>query len=94
MEDNCPIIQGCQVDDKLLIESFTGAGYKGEQLRRLNLCRLYLQAVSLGDIVTGCGKYITVNAWAGIRDTTRPSRYSWPNQGKLSPNDWILWQIE
>ena len=33
MEDNCPNIQGCRVDNKLLIESFTGAGYKGEQLR-------------------------------------------------------------
>jgi hypothetical protein len=41
--------------DKFLMESFTAAGYRGNDLRRLNECRLYLHALRLSDVCSADG---------------------------------------
>ena len=80
-------------NDKYLIQAFYEAGFRSWELRRLNLCRLYLQVVTTSDIVTADGETITQAAWEGTADNcaARPS-IEWPNQGRPGPSDWLRWQ--
>jgi hypothetical protein len=79
-------------NDQFLIRAFQHAGFKGKALGRLNACRLFLQATTVADITTGCGRYITQSAWAGRLDTTRYRKYDWPYQGIPTATEWKLWQ--
>ena len=92
IEDDVTDFEKGRTHDTLLIESFIESGYIEDKLRRLNLCRIYLQVVFLSDIATGDGKAITEIAWKGNKDSTRRSQYNWPNQGKPSVADWNLWR--
>jgi hypothetical protein len=44
--------------EKMLMEAFVHNGYKGNDLRDLNKCRLYLQCTNLADITNGKGDKI------------------------------------
>ena len=66
LEDTCPEICSCRENDSLIIPSFLEAGFHGLALKRLNLCRLYLQVVSVGELSTGCGMFLTKAAWEGF----------------------------
>jgi len=81
-------------NDRYLMQAFYHAGFRGWELRRLNLCRLYLQAATVSDLVTADGKTITQAAWEGKtdNDTARPA-IEWPNQGRPSSSDWQRWQV-
>jgi hypothetical protein len=81
----------CQ-GDQFLMECFLHAGYSGTSLHQLNVCRLFLQAITLSDICTGDGCSISPLAWEGHRDPTRPSPYRWPNQPRPSSALWRVWQ--
>ena len=61
IEDTTPLTLR-RVGDKFLIDSFHRHGFKGKQLVRLNLCRLFLQVTTLADIATADGKFITHEA--------------------------------
>jgi hypothetical protein len=91
IEDTTPLTLR-RVGDKFLIDSFHRHGFKGKQLVRLNLCRLFLQVTTLADIATADGKFITHEARHGILDTTRPSYFTWPNQRDPLPKDWKEWR--
>ena len=80
-DNNIPIIQ-------LLL---TG-GYNGTELRGLNLCRLYLKAYSLADLVTTNGKSLSQVAWRGngIEGTGR-QHLDWPQQGRPKETEWERW---
>jgi len=58
----------------------------------LNWCRLYLQVLTLSDIVAANGHFILQHAKDGVKDNTRVSRLRWPNQGKPTANDWATWR--
>ena len=66
--------------------------YDHSKLRRLNGCRLYLQVLTLSDITTGDGMFITASSWNGRLDSTRYTAYDWPNQGAPTQEDWTLWK--
>ena len=80
-------------NDQYLMQAFYNAGFRGWELRRLNLCRLYLQVATISDLVTADGKTITLSAWEGQTDnrTARPA-VEWPNQGRPGSSDWQRWQ--
>jgi hypothetical protein len=78
--------------DFYLIQAFVSNNFKGQELIRLNRCRLFLRVVTLADISSADGKMITHDAWHGRLDTTRPQYFSWPNQGNPAPRDWNLWR--
>ena len=81
-----------RVGDRFLIETFHQFGFKGKELIRLNRCRLYLQVATVADISTADGRLITFEAWHGTIDPSRPSPFTWPNQGKPPTKDWDLWR--
>ena len=58
-------------NDALLIPLFVAQGYRGSELRQLNLCRMYLKVTSLSDICLGCGTQISKLSWNGLPDFTR-----------------------
>jgi hypothetical protein len=78
--------------DQFIIGAFQQAGYNGKTLGRLNRCRVFLQATTVSDISTGCGKFVAQAAWTGRVDTTRMRKYNWPDQGKPTSSDWTIWQ--
>lgn len=59
---------------------------------RLNLCRIYLQALTISDITDAGGVRLLDSALKGNRDTTRTSTLCWPNQGRPCEQDWRLWR--
>ena len=91
IEDSLPDVRLRREGDALLTNLFVAAGYSGQDLQRLNRCRLFLQVATASDITTADGRKITKTAWDGNLDDTAPSPYEWPNQGKPGPGDWQLW---
>jgi hypothetical protein len=64
----------------------------GAELRRLNKCRMYLQVLSLAEIVDQGGTTISDQAWEGNRGQCYRPDLKWPNQGKPNTNDWKIWR--
>ena len=59
IEDGVPDLMLEREGDMFLIREFQAAGYSGNSLEHLNLCRLFLHAVTVSDIATRCGCFIT-----------------------------------
>jgi hypothetical protein len=90
IEDTTPDFLLSRANDQLLIPLFHEKGIRDDHLHRLNLCRLFLQVLTIS-YQTGCGTKITKAAWKGGRDTTRTSSYQWPHR-TTQCQDWILWR--
>jgi len=60
-------------------------------LGTLNRCRLYLQVITLSDIVSSDGTRIITDIFHGIPLTERTSTLKWPNQQRPPPKAWALW---
>ena len=67
--------------------------YPGQTKRLiiLNKCRCYIHAVTLADITSSDGIHITADAYNGILQHGRKSRYDWPSS-LFKPGGWRLWQ--
>ena len=87
-----PTLQPRRKHDIFLMAGFFRDGYREEELLTLNRCRIFLQVITSADIVTADGQRVRNCSWHGEMDTTDPSPYNWPNQGKPTLNDWILWR--
>jgi hypothetical protein len=59
IEDTSPDFPLSRANDQLLIPLFYDKGIRGYDLYRVNLCRLYLQVLTVSDVTTGCGTKIT-----------------------------------
>ena len=92
IEDTVPELELQREGDQYLVRAFQAAGYQGASLRRLNVCRMFLQVVTVSDIATGCGRFISTSGWEGKLDDTRAVRYDWPAQGEPGAGDWDLWR--
>jgi hypothetical protein len=64
--------------DSFLMERFVAHGYRGTELRHLNLCRMHLNALQVSDICTSDGKHIANSAMEVQKDQHRSSSYTWP----------------
>ena len=77
--------------DVHLMDIFVANNFSGDDLVRLNLCRMFLQAITLADITTADGRYIEHSAWHGI--PFRRSPHEWPRPGKPSQSCWNIWKL-
>ena len=66
--------------------------YGTTDLLRINACRLYLQAYSLSDLITGDGNRFTMEAWLCERDPLRRSTTVWPTQQQPNHKSRVLWK--
>jgi hypothetical protein len=53
---------------------------------------MYLHAVTISDISTDNGLFLTNPAWSGTRDTIQYSKYQWPRTHRPGNSTWQLWQ--
>jgi hypothetical protein len=68
--------------------------YEGEQLRRINMCRIKLQVTFISDIAAVDGTRILLGYYDGKRhqESGRRSRLNWPPVGELPQSWWQLWR--
>ena len=64
--------------DRNLMEDFISLGLDQQYLRQMNYCRLYLNVLTLADIVDHKGIHLERWAWEGRRE--RSSNIQWPRQ--------------
>jgi hypothetical protein len=94
LDDPC-IPQPQRVNDQYLMDMIIQSNrYTPVQLRTLNYCRLYLQAVTLADITTPNGLHLDPCFLTGHSSLYR-SRTRWHsvNQDRPSDKDWRLWKL-
>jgi hypothetical protein len=78
-------------NDLNIMEFFISQKIPPKQLIRLNRCRLFLQLLSLSDLLSADGKLIMSSALEGKPLIDRRSTLTWPEQGNPSRSDWKLW---
>jgi hypothetical protein len=71
---------------------FAKQGYTKDKLFTLNVCRMHLHAVTLSNIVTADGIFVTSQAWTGYRNNSRLSPYKWPRTHRPPNAAWQVWQ--
>jgi hypothetical protein len=88
--DDIPDLEFYRNGDELLMQCFLQAGYRDQQLKQLNDCRLFLRVAYVSEVLTGCGTKLDV---AAIRGEERLQRnpHTWPNQGRPEQDAWDLW---
>jgi hypothetical protein len=78
--------------DRLLVPLFVHFGFRGDELQRLNQCRLYLKVSWLSEIVTGDGRYIELSAWEPPFGVSIKVEFMYPNQAYPPPTSWHVWK--
>ena len=61
-------------------------------IKKLHVCRLYLQVTLLSDITNLKGDKILMTSLQGLRDQHRLSTYVWPRQQRPNAHSWKLWK--
>jgi hypothetical protein len=79
-------------NDKILMEFFCRTFSNASQLKHLNHCRMYLQAITLSDICNGEGTSVLPEAYHGRPLTQSLSRWTWPRQIRPPASNWKIWQ--
>ena len=75
-------------NDRYLMDVFVSMGYRGTELKYLILCRLYLQVLTVSDIVDVNGNKIAGEIKRKTRRTDIPMRFNWPNQPAPPDSAW------
>lgn len=92
IQDTGPTLSLHTTNDVYLMSAFAKAGYRGNDLATLNQCRMFLRTITLSDLCTADGKYITYDAFHG-QPQTRQRVAGWPRRPPyLSPQAWSLWK--
>jgi hypothetical protein len=94
LQDRLPQLELRREQDLFLMEAFAQHNYEASDLRVLNQCRTFLQAVTLADVTMADGKFITQEAWNGNQlNGNRINPYEFPRQQpKLPAKHWELWR--
>jgi hypothetical protein len=64
------------------------------QIRQINNCRFYLQAITIVDLASPDGEILDHCKLNGTTESLQGSRTRWlqVNQDKPSPKEWQLWK--
>jgi hypothetical protein len=79
------------VNDFNIVEYFTSLNLTPLQLEGINRCHVYLQVISLSDIVSADGTKIVSPTLKGQQMLDRQSLLAWPAQHNPTNSDWDLW---
>ena len=91
--DGLPKLIILRENDDLLMEKFIEAGYRRENLRKLNVIRMHLRVLSIADIATADGGNISSEAWYTISSNGLRDDLEWPRKETYIPSVWKkLWQ--
>jgi hypothetical protein len=87
-----PLLDSFRLNDKSIMESFVLYGFKNNDLKMLNECRMFLCVTFLSELATADGVMIEGWAWHGFKAPIKINQYIWPRSPKrLSPAHWKLW---
>lgn len=78
-------------NDIFLMEYFQTSRLSPKLMEHLNQCRLYLQVITLADIVSADGRRILPEAKVGLGVPNCTSNLEWPKQGKPGKVSWQQW---
>jgi hypothetical protein len=92
LKDDLPDFKMKRAHDTMLMQEFQQMGFQGQDLYKLNTCRLHLQVITVSDITDGEGKRVTDDAWKGQSASTLNGHFQWPVQPKPSKAFWDTWQ--
>ncbi len=74
------------------MDFFIEQGFSANVLGTLNRCRLYLQVLTLSDIVSADGLCIVPDVFIGIPLSDRKSTLRWPCQQRPCSKSWAIWK--
>jgi hypothetical protein len=90
LQDTLPDLPLKRRQDQYIMLAFLRYGYSAKNLHKLNLCRLWVRAVTLADITTGDGRFLQKQCQD--RNYRRPPlAYEWPKTMKPDAHCWKLW---
>ena len=92
LQDQSPNLPTTTNNDFFLMDLFLKGGFKKWELLALNKCRIHLKVMTVGDIITGDGKYITPSIKHGQRNSSFTSTMHWPNQKDPGIKAWSIWR--
>ena len=78
--------------DSFLMPTFIAMDIPTGDLTKINQCRLYLQVLTISDIVDAGGHMVLTDYMNGHRPFDRQSQYNWPEQGRPDELSWRLWR--
>jgi len=78
-------------NDINLMDYFLSFNFTPKQLQGIHFCRVYLQLLSLADMVSTDGCSIIEPVLQGCKLIDRRSKLSWPTQENPSTADWTIW---
>jgi hypothetical protein len=74
IQDNQPQLLLRRVDDQYLMQAFPEQGYTDKQLKKLNLCRMWVKVITLADITTDDGPNVLEDVARSPRQLLSQSR--------------------
>lgn len=80
-----------RLNDRMLMDYFLSLKFKPSELQTLNKWRIYLQVLTLSDIVSADGKFFIPMVLNGIQLVDRKSSLDWPVQQCPPQQAWRLW---
>jgi len=82
----------CKHDAALMDLALT-FNLNADQLKSINLCRLYLQVITVSNITNATGDRLLASAMAGFRDNQRSSTLLWPDIPQPPSSHWNTWRV-
>jgi hypothetical protein len=92
LRDNLEDFKMKRIHDELLMKKFQQMGFQGQDLYKLNTCRLHLQVITISDITDGTGERVTEAAWKGNHTEYTNRHHNWPIQPRPPAAFWATWQ--
>ena len=80
--------------DSFIIDTFRHHGYSDDQLKLLNMVRIYTKVTTLSDMVSGDGRYLLAFVEGKVNPISHYLSVNWPSQGYPPPKAWRLWKKE
>lgn len=82
-----------RVHDDMIMDMVLQYNFFPNSLRQINMCHLYLQVLSISDIVSADGLSLLPMAVKGERDSHRVSKLHWLQQQCPPDAVWALWDL-
>jgi len=86
------LIEKQRENDMGLMEMFVNEGYRNDELILLNKCRMYLQVLTVSDVVDGDGTHLCPITTTGKLYKGRHSKFKWPKVTKPTIRAWYEWR--
>jgi hypothetical protein len=92
VEHTVPVVRTQTEHNAFLMPLFVQHGYQNNELRLLNQCRCFLQALTVADLLTANSTGVCEDSWLGVRNHSRQQEYTWPRTKKPAERHWALWR--